>query len=62
MPIANGGNLRDYLKANKKLSIDKKMKIVKGIASGIMKIHGEGITHENIVSKYDLNFYLYPYF
>ncbi|CAG8479693.1 11226_t:CDS:2 [Rhizophagus irregularis] len=48
MPIANGGNLRDYLKANKKLSIDKKLKIVKGIASGIMKLHGEGITHENI--------------
>ncbi|PKC14312.1 kinase-like protein [Rhizophagus irregularis] len=51
MPIANGGNLRDYLKANKKLSIDKKMKIVKGIASGIMKLHGEGITHENINPK-----------
>ncbi|CAB5371202.1 unnamed protein product [Rhizophagus irregularis] len=51
MQIANGGNLRDYLKANKKLSIDKKMEIVKGIASGIMKLHGEGITHENINPK-----------
>ncbi|CAB4381274.1 unnamed protein product [Rhizophagus irregularis] len=51
MPIANGGNLRDYLKANEKLSIDKKIKIVKGIASGIMKLHEEGITHENINPK-----------